>query len=180
MLKLNVAAEKALLSKTPNDFQLFFLPICYEIEDSVLDVRYHDLLKKTHPDVCGEANAAQYVKQLNQAFERLKNPLKRAIYFLSLYQVSGENSTFSSDLSTDFLMEQMALREQIQTIKTEGEKGALLTVLNDKIKGIEDDFIEKIKNFLLKNNQKDLLHIIKIWQFYEKCRFEAYSVEIAS
>ena len=73
-----------------NHFQLFSLPEQYRLEHSQLDARYRDLQRSVHPDRFASASdqerrlSVQHAAQINEAFETLRDPLKRGRYLLQL------------------------------------------------------------------------------------------------
>ena len=69
-------------------FQLFDLPINFNIDKTTLSKRYRELQRTVHPDKFASASdqerrlAMQKSTQINEAFTTLKHPLKRAQYIL--------------------------------------------------------------------------------------------------
>ena len=90
---------------------------------SQLDARWKQLQREAHPDkFAGQGAAAQRVAmqwsvRINEAYQRLKNPLKRASYLCELHgaPINAENNTA---MPTDFLMQQMAWREALDDAET--------------------------------------------------------------
>ena len=99
-------------------FALFDLPRCQKLDGSELERRFREVQSKVHPDKHahqGDAQkrlAMQWATQANEAFQTLKNPLRRAQYLLQLagHDAQVENNTA---MPGDFLMEQMELREEV-------------------------------------------------------------------
>ena len=99
-------------------FALFGLPRRYEVDQGSLERRFREVQSKVHPDKhahLGDAQkrlAMQWATQANEAFQTLKNPLKRAQYLLHLegHDAQVENNTA---MPSAFLMEQMELREEV-------------------------------------------------------------------
>jgi len=101
-----------------NYFALFGLPETFRVDTAQLSDRYLSLQKTLHPDRYAhlgereQLRAVQAVAHLNDALSTLKSPLKRAAYLLELKGVDTDaSSTTVSD--SGFLMQQMALREQL-------------------------------------------------------------------
>ena len=71
-------------------FELFGIPVSYEIDLALLERRYQELQLKFHPDRHMRSTpqeqllAVQYVSLINQAYTELKSTLSRARYLLSL------------------------------------------------------------------------------------------------
>ncbi|MFI5340026.1 MAG: DnaJ domain-containing protein [Candidatus Methylomirabilales bacterium] len=49
-------------------------------EPEVIEVAYRRLSRKYHPDVSGQADAGQRMRELNEAFEVLSDPARRRAY----------------------------------------------------------------------------------------------------
>ena len=49
-------------------------------EPEVIEAAYRRLSRKYHPDVSGEADAGQRMRELNEAFEVLSDPARRRAY----------------------------------------------------------------------------------------------------
>jgi molecular chaperone HscB len=101
-----------------NDFELFGLEQRFAQERSVLDARWKDLQREAHPDKFAAQGAAaqrlamQWSVRINEAYQRLKDPLKRAAYLCELHgvPVNAENNTA---MPATFLMQQMQWREDL-------------------------------------------------------------------
>lgn len=106
---------------TQNYFQLFELEEQYKLDLDVLGEKYRELQSKNHPDrfASGDENdklrAVQFTSLINQAYDTLKSPMKRAGYLLSLKGIDPEQVD-QSDLGMDLLMEQMQLRESLDEL----------------------------------------------------------------
>ncbi len=100
------------------DFELFGLPPCFEQDRVALDARWKDLQREVHPDRFAAQGAAaqrlamQWSVRINEAYQRLKDPLRRAAYLCELkgVPVNAENNTA---MPPAFLMQQMQWREML-------------------------------------------------------------------
>ena len=100
------------------DFELFGIPPRFSQDAGALDERWKDLQRQVHPDrFAGQGPAAQRVAaqwsaRVNEAYRRLKEPLKRAAYLCELHGAAlhAEDNTA---MPPAFLMMQMELREQV-------------------------------------------------------------------
>lgn len=106
-----------------NDFELFDVPAQFAQERVQLDARWKALQREAHPDrFAAEGAAAQRVAmqwsvRINEAYQRLKDPLKRAAYLCELRgaPVQAENNTA---MPAAFLMQQMEWRENLDDTET--------------------------------------------------------------
>ena len=117
-----------------DDFELFGLPRRYAQDRAQIDARWKALQAEVHPDrYAAEGGAAQRVAmqwavRVNEAYARLKDPLKRAAYLCELQgaKIEAENNTA---MPASFLMHQMAWREALD----DAADGAAALALNDEV-----------------------------------------------
>ena len=108
-----------MISLQANDFALFELPQRFALDRALLDERWKALQREAHPDrFAAEGAAAQRVAmqwsvRINEAYQRLKDPLKRAAYLCELRGVSV-NAESNTAMPPAFLMQQMAWREALE------------------------------------------------------------------
>jgi molecular chaperone HscB len=108
------------------DFELFELPTQFAQDRAAIDARWKDLQRGAHPDkFAAQGPAAQRVAmqwsvRINEAYQRLKDPVKRAAYVCEL-NGHAVNAETASALPTEFLMEQMAWRESLEDCTTAQE-----------------------------------------------------------
>ncbi|PKO61001.1 MAG: Fe-S protein assembly co-chaperone HscB [Betaproteobacteria bacterium HGW-Betaproteobacteria-18] len=101
-----------------DDFELFGLEQRFAQDRAVLDARWKDLQRQAHPDkftaqgAAAQRVAMQWSVRINEAYQRLKDPLKRAAYLCELHDapVNAENNTA---MPAAFLMQQMQWREAL-------------------------------------------------------------------
>jgi molecular chaperone HscB len=122
------------ISLQANDFELFDVPARFAQDRAQLDTRWKALQREAHPDrFAAEGAAAQRVAmqwsvRINEAYQRLKDPLKRAAYLCELQgvPVQAENNTA---MPAAFLMQQMEWRENLD----DTESAAGLEALADEV-----------------------------------------------
>jgi molecular chaperone HscB len=115
-----------------DDFELFGVPRRFAQERAQLDTRWRALQAEVHPDrfaVEGQAAqrvAMQWAVRVNEAYQRLKDPLKRAAYLCELLgaPVDAENNTA---MPPAFLVQQMEWREALDDAMTAEQVEALAT-----------------------------------------------------
>lgn len=106
-----------------NDFELFGVPVRFSQNRAHLDARWKDLQREAHPDkfaaqgASAQRVAMQWSVRINEAYQRLKHPLKRASYLCELRgsPINAENNTAMPE---DFLLQQMAWRDALEEAST--------------------------------------------------------------
>ena len=102
-----------------NDFELFGIPVQFAQDRAQLDARWKELQREAHPDKfaaqgpAAQRLAMQWSVRINEAYQRLKDPLKRASYLCELHgaPINAENNTAMPSV---FLMQQMEWREALE------------------------------------------------------------------
>ncbi|MDA5536510.1 co-chaperone HscB [Yersinia mollaretii] len=116
-------------------FTLFGLPPRYQIDGNLVTTRYQELQRQFHPDRFANQPererlaSLQQAATINDAYQTLKHPLKRAEYMLSLqgFDLGNEQHTMRD---TAFLMEQLELREELDAIERQPNAETLLAEFN--------------------------------------------------
>lgn len=104
-----------------NFFQLFDIAETFEVDQESLAEKYRELQVEIHPDRFANAaeseklRAVQLSSYLNEAYDTLKAPLKRAAYLLSLHDLNVEQVD-QAELGMDLLQEQIQLREFLEEL----------------------------------------------------------------
>lgn len=130
-------------SLTSNYFQLFNLPESCDIDQDLLNDEYRKQQSDAHPDRFANAEereklrAVQFSSYLNEAYETLKSPLRRAAYLLSLHDIDVERVD-QNDLGMDLLLEQIQLREKLDELPK--DESAL-----DELDGLRADVAKKLQ-----------------------------------
>ncbi|MFT3821363.1 MAG: Fe-S protein assembly co-chaperone HscB [Rubrivivax sp.] len=101
-----------------DDFTLFGLPRRFAVDRAELDQRWRELQQRVHPDrFASEGSAAQrlamqWAVRVNEAYQRLKDPLRRGAYLCELAgaAIQAESNTA---MPAAFLMQQMQWREAL-------------------------------------------------------------------
>jgi molecular chaperone HscB len=113
-----------------NHFELFNLPARFDIDLAALDSAYRDVQGRVHPDRFVNASDAekrvsmQWTTRANEAYQTLKNPLKRARYLCELHGVDLQTES-NTAMPMDFLMQQMEWREALGEARAGKDAGAL-------------------------------------------------------
>jgi molecular chaperone HscB len=112
------------------DFELFGVSPTFAQERAALDARWKALQQEAHPDrfasqgTAAQRIAMQWSVRINEAYQRLKDPVRRASYLCELNgaPIEAENNTA---MPGDFLMQQMEWRESLDDAATAGAIDAL-------------------------------------------------------
>ena len=105
-----------------NDFELFDFKQKFSQDRAAIDARWKQLQQEAHPDKFAAQGAAarrvamQWSVRINEAHQRLKDPVKRAAYLCELngVPVNAENNTA---MPAGFLMQQIEWRETLDDAK---------------------------------------------------------------
>ena len=113
-----------------DDFELFGVPQRFAQDRAALEARWKELQREAHPDkFAAQGPAAQRVAmqwsvRINEAYQRLKDPMRRAAYLCELHgaPIRAEDNTA---MPAEFLMQQMEWRESLDDAHTVAELAAL-------------------------------------------------------
>src|SRR3989442_9513042 len=100
-----------------NHFELFGLPARFAVDAAALEARYRELQREVHPDRFAAAPeierraSMQLATRVNEAYQTLKSPLRRAVYILRLRRADPEVQTDTA-VPPEVLMEQINLRQR--------------------------------------------------------------------
>ncbi len=108
-----------------NFFDLFALRTGYAVDTELLAARYRELQRAVHPDRHAQGSeserliAVQRAAELNDAYQTLRDPVRRARYLLTLCGGSWQDEQTLQDPA--FLMIQMELREEMEAVADGGD-----------------------------------------------------------
>jgi molecular chaperone HscB len=120
---------------TRNHFELFDLAPRYALDPAQLEHSYKELQSLVHPDRHAQAAQAeqrasmQWTTRVNDAYRTLKDPVQRAKYILELHGVDVGFET-NTQMPTDFLMQQLETREQLEGALQKKDSGFLDSLRN--------------------------------------------------
>jgi molecular chaperone HscB len=132
-----------------DDFELFGLPRRFAQDTEQLAQRWRELQAKVHPDrfategAAGQRVAMQWAVRVNEAYQRLKDPVKRAAYLCELQgqPVDAERNTA---MPVNFLTRQMAWREALEDARSPAE----VETLADEVAGSRRESIDLLQRLL--------------------------------
>ncbi|MGE4405454.1 co-chaperone HscB [Pseudomonas sp.] len=116
---------------TPCHFALFGLQPDFELDLDSLAARYRELARQTHPDRFADAaeseqrQALERSANLNEAYQTLKSPSRRARYLLA---VEGHEVPLEATVQDpQFLMQQMHWREELEELQEQADLAGVAT-----------------------------------------------------
>jgi molecular chaperone HscB len=132
-----------------DDFSLFGLPQRFALDRKDLDARRRELQAEVHPDrfaadgAAAQRLAMQWAVRINEAHQRLKDPLARAAYLCEQRgaPIDAERNTA---MPTAFLMQQMAWREALDDAVTLADVEAL----DRQIESSESTLLQELQSHL--------------------------------
>ena len=151
----HAAVSSAALTLGANDFELFGLAPQMAQDSVVLHARWQELQREAHPDKFAAQGAAaqrlamQWSVRINEAYQRLKDALKRAAYLCELngVRVNAEDNT---TMPAEFLMQQIQWREMLEDsvgLSDVNEIGKMLKQEKHSMLLKCEHFIDVEKNF---------------------------------
>ncbi|WP_263078833.1 Fe-S protein assembly co-chaperone HscB [Endozoicomonas sp. Mp262] len=170
---------------TQNYFELFQLPVSCQLDHGKLALKYRELQKTVHPDrFAGDAHrqqrlSVQYAAYVNEAFDTLKLPLKRFIYLLNLAGLSVDMEQ-NTVMDPEFLMEQMALREQMAELRGLPDPEAGIDRLINAVEDSLDELSEEFERLWVQGQSEHLKQaetVVQKMQFMVKVAAELEQLE---
>ena len=165
-----------------NDFELFGLAQKFAQDLVALDTRWKALQREAHPDKFSAQGAAaqrvamQWSVRINEAYQRLKNPLKRAAYLCEL-QGSPVNAHSNTAMPKSFLMQQMQWREDLE----EATSASALETLSADVSAAEKSLLQQCENLLdAQHDYAQAVSLVRCLMFIDKFsedlaqRFDAF------
>ncbi|HEB99091.1 MAG TPA: Fe-S protein assembly co-chaperone HscB [Thiotrichales bacterium] len=169
---------------TQDYFALFGLQAGYELDRAELERRFRELQRTVHPDRYASASdqerriAMQRAAQINEAYRVLRDPLARARYLLELAG-GAEDDESATHQDPAFLMEQMELREALESVRGAADPFGELNALMDRIRQALDG-LEGELGRLFQAEPRDtaaLRDAVRRMQFFRKLEQEAEEIE---
>ncbi|MCR4301577.1 MAG: co-chaperone HscB [Sulfuricaulis sp.] len=168
-----------------NHFELFGLPVSFDIDADDLTSRYRELQRRVHPDKFANASdqerrlSLQMTAMVNEAYLTLKDPVRRGRYLLSLRGVDMDEETDTA-MDPAFLMEQMELRENLEKIRQADNPGRRLAELANRIGQCMQEKIGQLRLALNRNSAEETKHarnLVREMQFLQKMHHEIDNLE---
>ena len=163
-----------------NHFQLFGLAQSFQVDMAQLEQQYRALQALVHPDKSAhlpdseQRLAMQRATLVNEAYQTLRSPIRRARYLLSLYGVDTQEET-NTAMPLDFLMAQMEWREAVVEAQQARDIMALSeleTRLSHETRGLEAQLAVKIDT---EKNYAEAAGLVRKLRFMEKLAEEIHA-----
>jgi len=160
---------------------LFDLKPAFRLDLDQLAVRYRELAREVHPDRFADASAAEQRQALeksaalNEAYQTLKAPPRRARYLLSISGPEVAQEVTVHD--PEFLMQQMQLREELEDLQDSADLAGV-AVFKRRLKtaqGELDDSFAACWNDAAQREQAERL--MRRMQFLDKLSYEVRQLE---
>ena len=156
-----------------NYFELYNLPILYQVDEAQVKKKFYELSKNFHPDfhVNESEEKQQEILELstlnNKAYQVLSNPLKRIEYILQLNNLMTEGDKYQ--LPQDFLMDMMDVNEALMEQEFDADP-MVVDKIKNQVTDIEKSLFEELKQYTdifdkepKQDHESTLLKIKDIW-----------------
>ncbi len=162
---------------TVNYFELYDLPISFQLNTTELKRKYYERSRQFHPDFHTQAHTDDQDKMLewsslnNQAYKTLADPDQRMRYILELKGFLGDENKAPA-LPQDFLMEMMDVNEALMELEFDRDEKRYFQA-KEEVQNIENQLDIEIKPFLNLEGEDALADeaLKKIRDFYLKRRY---------
>jgi molecular chaperone HscB len=165
-------------------FEIFGLVPSLEVDSKALEQRLRELSLELHPDRFVQADARtrlsalEKTTALNDAFQVLRDPVKRAFYVLKLKGVDleSEASAAQAKMPMAFLEEVIERREKLEALKQKRDFAGA-RVMADEIEGEKSVALEQAKTALNRNDVTDATHHLGRVRYFTRFIEEVEALE---
>lgn len=166
---------------TPCHYALFELQPAFDIDLDMLSARYRELARKVHPDRVADASEAEQrhavesSANLNEAYQTLKSPSRRARYLLTL---QGREMPLEATIQDPaFLMQQMRWREELEQLDDEADIAGVVA-FKARLKATQQDLNESFSRAWCDDSQREEAErLVRRMQFLDKLSQEVRQLE---
>lgn len=148
----------------------------FEVDLSELERHYFGFQRRLHPDrFAGKSAKEKLLSQqqamaLNEAYETLKDPLKRAVYLLKLKGRKADEADGATISDPKLLMEQMEAREALMEADSAEEVQAILARTESDIAYAVDDLAQAFQADCLHGAEKLVLRLKYLIRLSDEAR----------
>lgn len=160
-----------------NFYEIFDLPVSFDVDLGVLAERYRGVQKVLHPDNYVNSGdrerrlSVQAASRVNDGFAVLRSPLQRAKYLLELRGIDLDKAE-NRPVDATFLMEQMDLREAMAAARSLAALELIEREIGQSTKRIVDGLRTLFADPEMTNSAR-IIDLVRKFQFYEKLREQA-------
>jgi len=165
-----------------NHFELFDLPTVFPVDEAELVARFQTLQRELHPDRFAAASdtekrwSVQAASLVNEAYQKLSQPLSRAAYLLTLHGIGVDEET-DTHMDPMFLMQQMELREAIDDASSAADPFSALEAVSAELREGVNSCTQRFTAAADKSDWPDARLVVREWQFFDKLKREVKSLE---
>ena len=165
----------------PCHFALFELQPAFDLDLDQLSARYRELARKVHPDRFADAgeteqrHAIEQSANLNEAYQTLKSPSRRARYLL---QLRGREMPLEATVQDPaFLMQQMQWREELEELHEEADLAGV-ALFKSRLKAAQQQLNESFAAIWQDDSQREEAErLVRRMQFLDKLVQEVRQLE---
>lgn len=156
-----------------NHFALFSLPEQFALDRQALDTAYREIQRMVHPDRFVNAPesdrraALQWASLANDAYQTLRNPIKRAAYLCAIHGFPLDAETSGPAMPPDFIFEQIEWREHLDNARIDRDIPALET-LGEHLRQRTAEQMKLIENALNGNHYTSAIQEVRKMMFLQK------------
>lgn len=160
-------------------FQLFGLPVQFDLNAEQLHQQYRTLAAQFHPDRFAAASAFEQKQAMmmsaaiNQAYEQLSHPLNRAAELLRAQNIDADAPEHTS-FAPEFLMQQMQWRETLMAAQMEQDEAAMLA-LDTEIAAEQQTLLIQLRQAFEQQQYESAAQLVRQGRFLDKLRQEIAS-----
>lgn len=160
-------------------FQLFGLPVQFDLNAEQLHQQYRTLAAQFHPDRFTAASAFEQKQAMmmsaaiNQAYEQLSHPLNRAAELLRAQNIDADAPEHTS-FAPEFLMQQMQWRETLMDAQMEQDEAAMLA-LDAEIAAEQQTLLIQLHQAFEQQQYESAAQLVRQGRFLDKLRQEIAS-----
>ena len=166
---------------TPCHFALFELRPSFNLDLDQLAVRYRELARSVHPDRFADASereqrlALERSANLNEAYQTLKSPPKRARYLLAM---GGRELPLEVTVhDPEFLLQQMQWREELEDLQDSADLTGI-AAFKRRLKVAQDELNQSFAACWDDAAQREQAErLMRRMQFLDKLTYEVRQLE---
>jgi molecular chaperone HscB len=155
-----------------NYFELYQIPISFQLNKALVKEKYFALSRKFHPDFYGNGTADEQAEALemsslvNKAFKTFSNLDLTIKYILELKGLLEEEEKYQ--LPNDFLMEMMDLNEQLDEADSNSKES-----IKNSISNYQSEIYQEVKSIIETENFNALTEtdLLKVKEYYFKKKY---------